>query len=177
MIALQIRLLRMRVGMRDRHDLVGGERLRAFTGFLQNRDQLVLRRIVERILQRLLNFTTALRRMFDIPMRGFPDRLNRRNQIAVAELRLDLKEIHDAPHRGCGSARHGAGTKALTRIFTVLEPRPNSRLPQRRRPYAKSSKVAVAITFPSLATISNSLPATASQRNSTVEPSAPPNSI
>jgi hypothetical protein len=78
---------------------------------------------------------------------------------------------------GCGSARHGAGTKALTRIFTIVEPRPNSRLPQRRRPYAKSSKVAVAITFPSLATISNSLPATASQRNSTVEPSAPPNSI
>ena len=80
----------------DRHDLVGGERLSTFAGFLQNRDQLVLRWIVERILQPLLNFTTALRRMFDIPMRGLRDRLNRWNQIAVAELRLDLKEIHYA---------------------------------------------------------------------------------
>jgi hypothetical protein len=47
----------------------------------------------------------------------------------------------------------------------------------RRRPEAKSSKVAVASTFPSRATMSNSLPSTASQRKSTVEPSAPPYSI
>src|SRR3984893_1521933 len=76
MIALQIRLLRMRVGMRDRHDLVGGERLRAFAGFLQNRDQFVFPFILERILQPLLNFTSALGRMFDIPMCGLRDGLN-----------------------------------------------------------------------------------------------------
>ena len=80
----------MRVGMRDRLDLVGGDRLRAFAGFLQDRDQLVLRFIVERILQPLLDFTTVLGRMFDIPPRGLRDRLNRRNQIAVAQLCLDL---------------------------------------------------------------------------------------
>src|SRR6266446_7305925 len=82
MIALQIRLLRMRVGMRDRLDLVGGDRLRAFARFLQNRDQLVLRFIVERILQPLLDFTTVLGRMLDIPPSGTRDRLNRRNKIA-----------------------------------------------------------------------------------------------
>jgi hypothetical protein len=47
----------------------------------------------------------------------------------------------------------------------------------RRRPEAKSSTVAVASTVPLLATMSNSFPSIASQRNRTVEPSAPPYSI
>jgi hypothetical protein len=94
----------MRVGMRDRHDLVGGERLRVFAGFLQNRAQLVFRRIVERILQPLFNFTSALGRMFDIPMCGLRDGLNRGNQIAVAYYRLRKLPLFEGPGDSSGTA-------------------------------------------------------------------------
>src|SRR5713226_5212697 len=126
MIALQTRLLRMRIRMRDRNDFVRRDRLRTFASVSQNRDEFVLRRVVERILKTLLDLATALRLMLHVPMRGLGDRLDRGNQIAITELRLDLEEIRhamvnaavkrDRPRRGAERIRYADHFKFVVKL-------------------------------------------------------------
>ena len=86
---------------------------------------------------------------------------------------LDLRGIR-ADQLSTEKYKHGG----IRQIGTACQaPKEPWRSPQRRRPETKSSKVAVARTLPSLATMSNKFPSTASHRKITVAPSAPPYSM
>src|SRR5712672_2496491 len=99
MIAGEIGRLRMRVRM-GRADHLTAKRARTLCSVAIDRGELIFGFIVKGILQALFDFAAAFGLVLEVPSRSAPNRFFGWERITIAQLLLDLVQIHQLVMRG-----------------------------------------------------------------------------